>query len=450
MSEAPRRPRVHTFAALAVPDFRSLWLGNLAANFAMQMQQIARGWLVYELTGSAVLLAWVMLSFAAPMALLSPLGGVLADRWPRRRIIVAAQLANALGTLVLGTFVLLDRASFVHFVAFGALNGTLLAFSLPARQALIPDVVGEARLVNAVALGSMSMNLARVTGPAAAGLLIGAFAAWAAPAGGARLGAGAVLVVNAAMYAFAAATVLRIAHPDRPGAASGLSPLGDLNAGLAYVARTPRLRGLVGFLLAPLALGMPVQALMPVFNEEVLGGGPDELGGLLSAMGLGAIAGSVLLARHPDAGRRGRTLFLLAAAWALSLALFAACRTLPAALGCAAAMGLVSAGYLATNTGLLQLLADPPMRGRVMSLTMTAWSLMPVASLPIGWAAERAGIAPALGACALLLLAGTALGAAALPGLRTLDLRAAPADRATAPAPSRGAGAGSGTTEAVP
>lgn len=426
----PARGFGRAFESLAVPDFRWLWLGNIAATFAMQMQQIARGWLIYDMTGSALQLTWVMMSFSVPMAFLSLFGGVVADRYPKRRILLLAQSLNGMSTFALGLVILADAVTLWHFIFFGLFNGTLFAFSMPARQSLIPDLVGERRLVNAVALGSTSMNLSRVLGPSLAGAVIAIVAAGDT---GSRLGVGVVFMLNTAMYGFAAVSLRGVRNPGLPGAPSGLSPLGDIAAGIRYMTRTPVLRGLLLLTIAPLLLGMPIQSLMPVFNAEIVDGGPAGLGMLMAAMGAGAITGSMALARFAHLGDRGSTLFVLAIAWSLCLVGFAASRSLPIAVVWSVLIGLTSASYLAVNNSMLQLTATPAMRGRVMSIVMLSWGLMPFSAMPLSIIAERWGIDVALGLSGLLLLGLSALAWWQLPEIRRLP--AAPVSPAAATTP---------------
>ena len=146
----PRAEGETLLASLRLPAFRALWLSNLAATFAMQMAQVARGWVIYALTGSPVQLGWVMLSFLAPTLVLSLPAGVLADRVNKKRILVLAQGVNALSTVGLAAVLATGEAALWHFLVFGVLNGSVLALSMPARQAMIPELVGEARIFNAM------------------------------------------------------------------------------------------------------------------------------------------------------------------------------------------------------------------------------------------------------------------------------------------------------------
>ena len=158
------------FSSLAIRDFRPLWTGILCAAFAMNMQIIARGWLAYNMTGSAVMLTWVVIAFFVPQAVLSLFGGAFADRFHKKRIMIIAQSLNAVATLAMALQVYSGRVTFADFIYFGVFNGTVIALSFPARQSIIPEIVGEKNVFNAMSMVAASWNLARILGPAMAGL----------------------------------------------------------------------------------------------------------------------------------------------------------------------------------------------------------------------------------------------------------------------------------------
>lgn len=406
------------FKSLADRDFRLLWVGNLFTTFAMQMQIIARGWLIYDMTNSAVYLAWVTLSFAAPMVLFSLFGGVAADRMTKKWLLAGAQSINFLATAVLAWLVMSESITFWHFLMFGAVNGTVLAMSMPARQSMVPEIVGEDRLVNAIALNSASMNLSRILGPSTAGAII------ALVAGGdtsSYFGVGVVFSVNALLYLASALTLTRLRHAGRSTMEVRNTIRFDVTEAFRYILGHRLLRGLVLLTFIPLMFGMPIQALMPVFNRDVLGGGPANLGLLLSCMGGGAIAGSLLLARLGDGGRKGTALLVLAVAWSLFLALFAVSDNMHFAMGLIAAVGLASSTFMSLNMSLVQLTVSQEMRGRVMSVIMMSFGLMPVGAVPVSFIADYVGISAALLASAVALLAAIMLVAVGIPEIRRVD-----------------------------
>ena len=405
--------------ALAVRDFRRLWAGNLAASFAMNMQMLARGWLVYDLTDSALDLAWVMMSFTVPQILFSLWGGVAADRWSRRGILVAAQLLNAVATLAMALIILAEAVTFWHFIWFGAFNGGVLAVSIPARNAYMADLVAPRHFITAMALNTSGMNLARILAPMVGGLLIAVLAAGDTTS---YFGVGVVYLVIVGLYfAAAGATYLVSATgPVRVGSADGRQ-LDDMIEGVRYVFANPPVLALLLLSVVPFLFGWTLNTLIPAFNKDVLGGGPDDLGFLLSAMGVGAIVGSLMLAAAGDFRRKGAWVIGTCFAWAAAVVAFAASDTFLLAAAAVAAYGWLSSVNMALNRGLVSTVVEPHMRGRVLSVDMMAHGLMPLGIIPISLIAEAAGIAVALAASGLAfaLAIGTVL--VASPAVRRLD-----------------------------
>ena len=381
------------YSVLAVPNFRWLWVGSLGSSFAMNMQIIARGWFVYDLTSSAMDLAWVTLSFMLPSVLFSLYGGRLADRLPTRRLIVFAQSLNALATLSMAWIIFSGTVVFWDFIWFGFFNGTILALSMPARQAFVPEIIPQPLIFTAMALNTTGWNLSRIVGPALAGLLI----AWLA--GGDKqsaFGVGVVYVVIAALYLFSALTMLLV---DLPGKSSQIQSSGTYNEmreGLAYVFTHPRIFALLLMSIIPFLFGMPLNTLLPAFNQDVLGGHADSLGILVSAMGGGAIVGSMIMATMGDMKRKGLWLVISSLGWAGATAAFGIGSSVAWALLAIALIGLISAWNMSLNRGLLQHTVDAHMRGRIMSIDMMFHGLMPIGVFPISWVAEAYGVGTAL------------------------------------------------------
>lgn len=381
------------YSVLAVPNFRWLWIGSLGSSFAMNMQIIARGWFVYDLTSSAMDLAWVTLSFMLPSVLFSLYGGVLADRLPKRSLIVFAQTLNAAATLVMAWIIFSGNVVFWDFIWFGFFNGTVLALSMPARQAFVPELIPQPLIFTAMALNTTGWNLSRIVGPALAGLLI----AWLA--GGDKqsaFGVGIVYTVIASLYLASALTTLFV---DRPGISTQEQRNGtyqEMREGLAYVFAHPRIFALLLLSIIPFLFGMPLNTLLPAFNQDVLGGHADSLGILVSAMGGGAIIGSMTMAAMGDMQRKGFWLLISSLGWALATAFFGFSVNLTAALVAIALIGLISAWNMSLNRGLIQHAVDSHMRGRIMSIDMMFHGLMPIGVFPISWVAETYGVGTAL------------------------------------------------------
>jgi MFS family permease len=388
--------------ALGYSDFRWLWVGSLGSSFAMNMQIIARGWLVYTLTSSALDLAWVTLSFMIPTVAFSLLGGVLADRLPKKVIITAAQTLNCAATVIMGMIIITDRVDFWDFIWFGFFNGSVLALSMPARQAFVPELIPERLIFTAMALNTTSWNLSRILGPALAGFLI----AWVA--GGdtsSTYGVGIVYFMIAALYFISAITMLMVSKPGVSVQASAQkSALTDMADGLRYVWANPPVFGLILLSIVPFLFGMPLNTLLPAFNEDILGGGPEDLGILMSAMGIGAIGGSLMLAWIGEIRHKAAWLIGTCLAWGAFTSAFGFAVVVPVAAVLVGFIGFISAWNMSLNRGLLQMQVVHHMRGRIMSIDMMSHGLMPLGVIPISLIAEAYDVAIAL------ICAGVAFG----------------------------------------
>ncbi len=200
-------------SAIRIRNFAWLWIGSLGSSFAMNMQIIARGWYVYDLTSSAVDLAWVTVSFMLPTVLFSLYGGVIADKFSKKKIIIWAQALNFLATTIMAFIILTERVSFWEFMWVGLFNGTILALSMPARQAFVPELSPERLIFTAMGLSTSGWNISRILGPALAGLLIAVIAEGDKTS---SFGVGIVYLIIASLYLFAALTMLLIDHPGSP------------------------------------------------------------------------------------------------------------------------------------------------------------------------------------------------------------------------------------------
>ncbi|MFP6816920.1 MAG: MFS transporter [Pseudomonadales bacterium] len=382
------------YQALEVPDFRWLWIGSLASSFAMNMQIIARGWLVYTLTSSAMDLGWVTLSFMLPTVAFSLWGGVVADRMPKRRIIAMAQTLNCIATIIMGYIIFSDRVEFWDFIWFGFFNGTILALSMPARQAFAPELIPHRLMFTAMALNTTSWNLSRILGPALAGFLI----AWVAAGDTASsYGVGIVYFVIAVLYFISIITILMVRKPGLvKQVADQKSPLDDMADAFRYVWDNPPVFGLILLSIVPFLFGMPINTLLPAFNEDILGGGAEDLGLLMSAMGLGAIVGSLLLASANDFKNRAAWLIATCAGWGVFTSAFGFSQTMVLSASMIAVIGFLSSWNMSLNRGLLQLQVDDHMRGKIMSVDMMSHGLMPIGVIPISIIAEQYNVAIAI------------------------------------------------------
>ena len=306
---ADRFPAIESFA---YSDFRWLWASALTSYLGMNMQWITRSWLVLKLADDSPLaLASVIVTFALPMTLISPIGGALADRISRKRIMLYTQLGNAVLTLGVG---LLDFAGVIelwHIIVSGLINGSLMAFNMPSRQATVSDIIPQSKLMNGMSLMSSSMNATRILGPALAGVLI------------IFVGTSGVFFLISGVYALTVLTMLPIRVGREGQKRSGKSMYGDIIAGLSYARSSSPLLGLIIMAFIPILFGMSLYALLPAWARETLDVQSDNLGALYAAMGIGALMGSLGLASIPRFNRRGLLLLSSCVVWGIVLAVVA-------------------------------------------------------------------------------------------------------------------------------
>ena len=404
-----RRFQLRTFESLSDRDFRWFYLALLGQMGAMNMQMLARGYLAFELTGSFAALGLIGLANAIPMLALSLYGGVIADRFPKKRVLQAGQAVSALIALCVGLLLVADLLSFTYLLAAGATQGVVMALMMPSRQSILPEVVGMERLMNAVSLQAAGMNLMRLMGPAAGGFLI----AW--------IGAEALYFIMTAMYLLAVTALgpVRLRH-EGGGRARSRASGGGMADGLRYIRDDATIFVLLIMTFVISILAMPYLLMLPGFVEEIFGGGPEELGVLISVGGVGSLIGALTLASLPPK-RRG--LMLLASGLVMGVALigFSASPSILVGGAFMFFIGVGSAGRQALGNVLLQSYTENAYRGRVMSIYMTQISLMSLGAFVIGLIAEAVGAEWALGGMATLLVVMSLGFLAFSPLLRRLD-----------------------------
>jgi MFS family permease len=384
-----RRP----FQALDERDFRRFWLSMLPSPVAMQMGTVTTGYVAYDISGSAAAIGVVSLGSTVPLLALGLVGGVVADRVPKRRVLLVTQSLIGAAALIYAALVLSGVVQIWHLMLVAALEGIAFAFNMPARQAFVAQLISRERLTNAVALHNAGANMARVVGPLLAGSLIAL--PW--------LGPGQVYLLVAGMYAV---VVLRLVHlPQRgePTGANRPSPIRALGDGLSYIRGNPVVGTLLLLALAPMLLGMPYQQLMPVFAADVFHVGPSGLGLLLMMSGIGALAGALALASVTAFRRRGLLQMALGISFGLAVATFAFSQSFAVALVVLLVVGMAWSGFQVLNGSLIISNTDPEYIGRVMSVYMLTFSMMDVGVVLFGWLADRYGAPATLGVGGLVL-----------------------------------------------
>jgi MFS family permease len=390
-----------TFAAIAVPNYRRYISGQAISLIGTWMQMAAQAWLVLTLTGSATALGAIVALQTLPVLLLGPYGGVVADRVDKRRLMVALQCLMGLQALALGLLTVTGIVAVWQIGALALLLGLNNAFENPARQSFMLEMVGAEHLRNAISLNSVMVNVARTIGPAVGGILI------------ATVGTGVCFLFNAATFV---AVVFSLMTLDRaalyPSPPTPRAP-GQLREGLRYVRRTPALVTPLLMMALVGCLAYEFQVSLPFMAREGLHVGAAGYGFMTAAMGVGAVAGGLVVAAR---GRTGLpTLILAAAGFALVLMLAALAPTLALELIALALAGWASISFMATGNSTLQLSSEPTMRGRVMSLWFVAFQgSTPIGGPIVGFVMAQLGARAGLGLGAITCVVAAAIGLLAL------------------------------------
>lgn len=405
----PEQARVTTFTSLKNRHYRWFWLGMLASFIGIHLQLVARNWLVYEMTGSALALGIVIAAWGLPILLLSLYGGAVADRVKKRDLLIVTQVANGIITLIIAILIATEGILLWHLIAAAALTGIIFAFHVPARLAIIPELVQKREILNAIALNSTGMNLSRFVGFAIGGALLGVIGV-----------AGVYYVVVFCFFVSAALLfMLPVVEKVRQRAVTSIKV--DMMEGLRYIYHSPLLRSLLAMAFVSIAFGLPYMNLMPVFAVDIFDVGEFGLGFLLGMAGLGSLIGSLILASLGDFRRKGLLCIGLAFGFGATVALFGFSDSYPLSLVLLIAVGLLGAGYLAVNNTLIQSKVPHEMLGRVMSIYVMTFAMMPLGTLPLGAVSEAIGAQPAIGAGGIIVVLFTLGMAIFHPRLRRLE-----------------------------
>ncbi len=396
--------------ALRHRNYRLFFAGQGISLIGTWLTQVATSWLVYRLTGSGLVLGVVSFAAQVPVFLLTPLAGVLVDRWNRHRILVATQTLSMLQSFALALLAWTGIITVRHVVILNAFQGIVNAVDIPARQSFVVQMVDRPEdLPNAIALNSSMFNGARLVGPAVAGLLIGA------------VGEAACFFLDGISYLAVIGSLLamRIDAP-KPGVRHA-PVLRGLAEGVAYAFGFAPIRAILSMLALVSLVGMPYSVLMPVFAKDVLHGGPETLGFLMGATGLGALAGALYLASRRSIRGLGRLIVLAASLFGAGLVAFALSRVLWLSLVVLLVTGAGAILQMASSNTLLQTIVDEDKRGRVMSLyAMALLGMAPFGSLLAGALAGTVGAPATVMLGGALCLVGAARFAHQLPALREL------------------------------
>jgi MFS family permease len=376
---------------------------------AFQMQMVARGWLVYEMTDSPLALGLVSVAWGLSTLLLSPFGGLIADRVEKRNLIIIGQALTALLSLAVGILIAVKAIQLWHLIAASFIDGMILSLTMPARQAIIPELVGRTRLLNAIAFNSTGMNITRIVGPILAGFLVK------------PISVSGVYFIIAGLYLSAIVTMRNVPTTGTAAKIQQASIIKDIAGGFSYVRHHPLLITLLTLEFVVNLLGAPYATLMPVFARDVLGVGAAGLGTLVSASGVGALLGSLGLAFLGNFRRKGLLLLGFIIVFGGGLILFSNSGLFLISLLLLLVIGGASTACFTMNNTLIQMNTSQEVRGRVMSIYMTMWTGESFGTLPVSAIAGIAGAPLTVSACGLLL-ALLAVGTLfAVPNLRRAE-----------------------------
>ena len=366
--------------ALRHRNFQLFIGGQLISLIGTWMQTVAESWLVYRLTGSTLLLGAAGFASQFPVFLVAPLGGIAADRFNRRRLVIGTQISSMILAAIFAALTLTGVVRVWHIFVLAALLGVVNAFDIPARQTFLVDMVGKEDLMNAIALNSSMFNGARIVGPAIAGILV------------AKIGEGWCFFANSASYIAVIAGLL-LMRVDRPSALAPSGPaLAHLIEGFRFVRNAAPIRAILLLLGLVSLVAMPYTILMPVFADRILHGGARGLGILMGATGVGALLGALTLATRAGVSGLGRWVAFSCGGFGVSLVLFSLSRNF-----WLSAILLLPVGYcmmlgMSSSNTLIQAMVPDQLRGRVMALyTMMFMGMAPFGSLFSGALAHNLG-----------------------------------------------------------
>ncbi len=391
--------------ALRSPNFRRFWLGSLASNVGVWMQQIALGWLIYDMTRQASWLGTISFCGNLPMFAVGLVGGAIADRASRRAVMIGANLVLAGTSAALALLTLSGHVAIWNVIALAMVSGTAGALYAPAVQSTIPSLVTPDALMDAISLNSVQFNIARTIGPALAGIVYG------------RLGSAGCFAINASGFVLMAVVLLGIHMAPRP--ASTPPSMGRaLREGLGYARRHPVI-GPALFLAAMMSLfGFPYIILLPALARDSLGLDAQGLGLLMAAVGGGAVTGAIVLSAAGDLSRKGLVAACGAIAFGIVLSGFSLVRTPRGTMLLLFTLGAVQTPCIASLNTTIQIFVHDGMRGRVMSMmTVILFGFATLGGLVMGIVGDHIGVPAALSGGGGVMIAAAILVLAFAPAL---------------------------------
>ena len=407
--DATGRDKPSAFAALKIPQYRWLFAGNIAFFFAMQGQILTRSVLAWELTHRELALAQINLAVAIPMLVGSLVGGAIADRMEKRKLLMIGQLFIVINECVILFLLWTDRLEFWNLITAATFMGLMFPLIMPARMALSVKVVGKENIGNAMALAVMVLNLARVLGPVCAGLLIG------------LIEIKGVYILGILLYLVGVACLLGIEPAPPAKEAANKALLADVKYGFTYLGENRQILLLLLFGMVPMFLAMPFQNLLVVFADEVWEVGAKGLGFLQGSAGVGGVLGALWVARRGEKPERLNSMVLGTIGFGIFLGAFCFVPNFYLAL-----LPLLLANIFANVAGTLnntsiQVLVPDEVRGRITSFMLMSFGLMPLGVLPMAYAAEQVGAPLAVAVASVVMIIAVVVFVSSSPTFRRLD-----------------------------
>jgi len=393
--------------ALRHRNFQLFFSGQLISLIGTWMDNIAEAWLVYRLTGSSLLLGTVAFAGQIPVFLLAPIGGMVADRWNRQRVVIATQACSMVLAGILAVLTLTGRVTVWEVVVLAALMGAVNAFDIPARQAFLVDMVGREDLMNGIALNSSMFNGARVIGPSIAGILV------------ASIGEGWCFAANSISYIAVIAGLLLMRVNRAPVEVRRVSPFEHIVEGFRFVWNTGPIRALLLLLGLVSLVAMPYSVLMPIFAAKILHGDARTLGVLMGATGVGALGGALTLASRSGVKGLGRWVAVACASFGTALILFSFSRWYFLSVALLVPVGFAMMVQMASSNTLIQAMVPDRLRGRAMAVySMMFMGMAPMGALLSGWSADHIGAQWTLALGGVGAIIGAGVFARNLPKIR--------------------------------
>lgn len=392
----------HAFRALQHRNFQIFWIGQGISVGGTWMQATAQAWLLYRMTGSPLVLGLLTVAKFGPAIVIAPFAGLMADRLPRRKVLIATQSASLLVATTLAILAIPGWIRVGHIMALAFVQGCIDSMDMTVRQTFQMDLVGPEDLQSAISLNSAAFNSARMFGPPIAGILI------------ARMGEGPCFALNALSYLAVLISLFTIRVRPATARADGSSVAEQISTGMRYVWTTAPARRVMTAVALTSAVGLSAYTLTPALARDILHAGPQGYGKLLTAIGVGSILGSLTAAATSTSRRADQVNFLMLCGQGLGLLALGMAGTMSAAMLSLFLLGSVAAMQLSTCNTYLQTTAPPELRGRVVSIYVWIFQgLAPIGGIAVGWTAEHAGIpASILGASAICALSGLVFGMA--------------------------------------